>query len=234
MLKQRRRARRLFDKTALKDRLFIVFTCSTFSTFLGYIAPYFYIPTYSRDVIGTSDSLALYMLVFSTAASFFGRLGSGILAHYLGSIVTWMLCALSSGILALCWISIETKVSFIAFSILWGMHFHTPSLHQIDVEYFAVIDNLIRDRFPFRWARYPSLGRFRKYMPGSLKTRNPSRNVLERLKCRVTHWSAYRGGFAQDEKRPDGLYWCTALEWSMSHARNLLAERIVVHDGEKE
>lgn len=128
ILARPRKARRLFDKTALKDRLFIIFTCATFSTFLGYIAPYFYIPTYAKDGLGLSESTALYMLVVSIAASFFGRLGSGALAHYLGSIVTWMLCALASGILSFAWISIDTKGAFIAFSVLWG---ELPMISQV-------------------------------------------------------------------------------------------------------
>lgn len=91
--------------------------------------PYFYIPTYAKDRLGVTDSMALYTLVMSVGASFFGRLGSGFIAHYLGSIVTWMLCALASGILSLSWISIETEASFIAFSILWGMCVSNFLLH---------------------------------------------------------------------------------------------------------
>lgn len=121
MLATKRKARRLFDKSALHDKLFLLFTASTFFTFLGYIVPYFYIPTYARERLGTSDSLSLYMLVFAIAGSFFGRLTSGVIAHFLGAIVTWILCAFSSGILALCWISIEKESTFIAFSVLWGM-----------------------------------------------------------------------------------------------------------------
>lgn len=120
MLSRPRRARRLFDRTALRDKLFLIFTASTFFNFLGYIVPYFYIPTYARVKLGMSDSVALYMLIASVAASFFGRLGSGILAHYLGSIVTWGLCAMGSGVLALSWIGIDTQGGFLAFSILWG------------------------------------------------------------------------------------------------------------------
>jgi MFS family permease len=121
MLATKRKARALFDKSALTDRLFLIFTASTFFTFLGYIVPYFYIPTYARERLGSSDSLALYMLVFSIAGSFFGRLVSGVFAHYLGAIVAWILCTFASGVLALCWISIERESTFIAFSVLWGM-----------------------------------------------------------------------------------------------------------------
>jgi fucose permease len=135
ILARPRKARRLFDKSALKDRLFLIFTCSTFFTFLGYIVPYFYIPTYAKDRLGLTESKALYMLVVSVAGSFFGRLGSGVVAHYLGSIVTWMLCALASGILSLCWIRIETEAGFYAFSVLWGtlslFFFLAPSLPTI-------------------------------------------------------------------------------------------------------
>lgn len=120
MLATKRKARALFDKSALTDRLFLIFTASTFFTFLGYIVPYFYIPTYARERLGSSDSLALYMLVFSIAGSFFGRLVSGVFAHYLGAIVAWILCTFASGVLALCWISIERESTFIAFSVLWG------------------------------------------------------------------------------------------------------------------
>lgn len=120
VLATKRKARALFDKTAYKDRLFLVFTACSFSTFLGYIVPYFYIPTYARDRLGLSQSMGLYTLVMAIAASFFGRLVSGGVAQWLGPIVTWALCAFASGVLSLCWISVDTEAKFIAFSVLWG------------------------------------------------------------------------------------------------------------------
>lgn len=120
ILARPRQARRLFDKTALRDRLFLLFTATTFITFLGYIVPYFYIPTYAREKLGSSESTGLYMLVIAVAGSFFGRLGSGLMAHHLGAIFTWMMCNLASGILALCWMLIKTERALIAFSALWG------------------------------------------------------------------------------------------------------------------
>lgn len=133
VLATKRKARALFDKSALHDRLFLIFTASTFFTFLGYIVPYFYIPTYARERLGTSDSLSLYMLVFAIAGSFFGRLISGVIAHFAGAIVTWILCAFSSGVLALCWISIERESTFIAFSILWGESISFIPTHETNM-----------------------------------------------------------------------------------------------------
>ena len=119
-LKKARKARRLVDKSAFRDPLFIVFTCSSFTCFLGYIVPYFYIPTYAQDHIGVSAEFALYILVIAIAGSFFGRLTSGYVAHYVGIILTWIACAFISGILSLCWIGIKSEKSFLAFSALWG------------------------------------------------------------------------------------------------------------------
>lgn len=121
-LKRARKARKLVDKSAFQDVLFIVFTCASFISFLGYIIPYFYIPTYAQDHLGVSGDFALYILVIAIGGSFFGRLGSGYVAHYAGNMLTWIACAFISGILALSWISVKTEKSFLAFSAFWGKY----------------------------------------------------------------------------------------------------------------
>ena len=131
MLTQPRKARKLVDTSAFKDRLFILFTLSSFLTFLGYIVPYFYIPTYAQDRLGVSESSSLYILVISIAGSFVGRLVCGYVAHCVGSMLTWIVCSLVSGILSLCWISIESEKSFIVFSVLWGkLASHTTEYYK--------------------------------------------------------------------------------------------------------
>ncbi|KAF2097857.1 MFS general substrate transporter [Rhizodiscina lignyota] len=89
-LAKARTARKLFDPTALRDPIFLLFSCCTFMTFLGYIVPYFYIPSFAQDALGISASFALYILIMGVAASFFGRLAVGIIAHHLGPIFTWL------------------------------------------------------------------------------------------------------------------------------------------------
>lgn len=121
ILKVPRKARKLFDKTAWRDPLFLVFTASSFCCFLGYITPYFFIPTYAQDHLGVSQTFALYILVMSIAGSFFGRLLSGYLAHYLGANLTWIICSLLAGMMSLLWIVVDSEASFIAWSVLWGL-----------------------------------------------------------------------------------------------------------------
>jgi predicted MFS family arabinose efflux permease len=120
-LKQPRKRRALIDPSALRDPLFIMFTACSFMSFLGYSVPYFYIPTYARERLGSDESTALYMLILAIAGSFVGRLTMGVLAHYLGPIVTWGLCSVCSGITAMSWMAIENEKGFRAFSVFWGM-----------------------------------------------------------------------------------------------------------------
>lgn len=171
MLARPRRRRALFDASAVKDKLFLLFTVCTFCNFLGYIVPYFYIPTFAQEKLGSTSSVSLYMLIGALAGSFFGRIGSGMLAHYLGSIVTWGLCAFLSGILSLCWISIETQASFIAFSVFWG---------ELDFKYHR-LRLLTRQRIPVSRPRNASFCCIRKHLPGYVAAGNPSRHVVERV-----------------------------------------------------
>jgi MFS family permease len=121
ILKVPRKARKLFDASAWRDPLFLVFTASSFCCFLGYITPYFFIPTYAQDALGLSQTLALYILVMSIAGSFLGRLLSGYLAHYLGANFTWIFCSFFAGLLSLCWIAVDSEATFIAWAVLWGL-----------------------------------------------------------------------------------------------------------------
>jgi MFS family permease len=119
-LAKARSKRKLFDATALTDRSFFLFTIAAFLTFLGYMVPYFYISTFAQDALGLSQSLSIYMLVIATAGSFFGRLATGLIAHYLGPIFTWFCCVIVSGVLCLCWIAVRTQNGLIVFGVMWG------------------------------------------------------------------------------------------------------------------
>jgi predicted MFS family arabinose efflux permease len=119
-LAKARTARKLYDMTAFKDPSFLLFTACMMATFLGYIVPYFYIPTFAQDVLGISKTFALYILIMAIAASFFGRLSAGLIAHYLGPTFTWFWCAAVSGTLCLCWIPVSTQSGLIAFGVFWG------------------------------------------------------------------------------------------------------------------
>lgn len=119
-LAKARTRRKLYDAAAFKDPGFLIFTAAMFTTFFGYVVPYFYIATYAQDALGISEHFALYILVISIAASFFGRIFIGAIAHHLGPILTWSCVAAVSGIISLCWIAVRTRAELIVFAVFWG------------------------------------------------------------------------------------------------------------------
>ena len=133
-LAKARTARKLFDKTAFRDRGFLIFTASTVTTYLGYIVPYFFMTTFARDALGIKTQYASYILVISVGASFFGRLFIGVMAFHLGATVTWFLCALVSGVLCLAWIAVQDRAGLIAFSVL-PTTASCPLSHNLAVRY---------------------------------------------------------------------------------------------------
>lgn len=229
VLATKRKARALFDRTAYKDRLFLIFTCCSFSTFLGYIVPYFYIPTYATNRLGLSQSMGLYMLVMSIAASFFGRLVSGALAQWLGPIVTWALCTFASAILSLCWISIEKEANFIAFSILWG----GSLIHALkDINHMET-GLLMFYRLLLRCSGHTTVRSVRKYYSRSFTVRHTTWNELECLQRGYAHRRADCWCTAEDERRwKVELYWGSDMEWSVFNGRNGVLVRAVVCNDE--
>lgn len=120
------RPRVLFDTRALKDLPFWSFTVSNFLIYLGYLAPYIFFPTYAQTALLTSRSLGSYILMVSQAASIVGRVATTIFAHFWGSMVSWVLCGMLSGMLCLCWISADNVPRFIAFVAFYGKAISIP------------------------------------------------------------------------------------------------------------
>ncbi|KAF9891668.1 hypothetical protein FE257_003680 [Aspergillus nanangensis] len=116
----RRTTSQLLDKRALIDPPFWSFTCSNFFLYLGYMTPYYYIPTYAETYLHTSRSLGLYILIISQAASILGRVFTTAVAHHYGSMIPWIFCGSVSGVLCLAWISVDSLVGFILYAAFYG------------------------------------------------------------------------------------------------------------------
>lgn len=54
------------------------------------------------------------------AASFLGRLSAGLIAQYLGPILTWLCCVSISSLLCFTWIAVSSQNGLITFSVFWG------------------------------------------------------------------------------------------------------------------
>lgn len=114
------RKRKLFDKDALKDLPFWSYSMVTFTTFMAYLVPYFYMPAYAQSVLGVSASKASLTLIASQAASVPGRLSAALAANYFGVMVAWTGCAAISGIVCFAWIGVNSYAGFVVFCAFYG------------------------------------------------------------------------------------------------------------------
>lgn len=118
--KQRSSARKLFDKAALRDLPFVTYSLASFMIFLGYLVPFFYIPSYSQVVLKTSASTGFWALAVSSATSIAGRLGSALIAQHIGIMLSWIICCALSAALCFCWAAVRSVQSLYAFCALYG------------------------------------------------------------------------------------------------------------------
>ena len=112
--------RKLFDVAALKDIPFWSYSISNFLLFTGYLVPFIFIASYGQTELGMSESMSLTLVMIAQAASVAGRLITGFLASRIGSMLPWITCALTSGIIAVAWIGVKTEASFITIAVLYG------------------------------------------------------------------------------------------------------------------
>ncbi|GES56889.1 major facilitator superfamily domain, general substrate transporter [Aspergillus terreus] len=115
-----RQRTKLLDLRALKDPPFWSFTASNFLLYLGYMTPFYYIPTYAETKLHTTRSLGLYILIISQAASIIGRVATTTIAHRYGSMLPWIACGLVSGVACLAWLSVHSLAGFILYAAFYG------------------------------------------------------------------------------------------------------------------
>ncbi|KAF7189069.1 MFS-type transporter dbaD [Pseudocercospora fuligena] len=112
--------RKLFDRGALTDLPFWLYSSSNFLIFCGYMVPFVFIPSYGELILGISRSMSLYVSMISQASSILGRLVAGYSASRVGVMVNWITCVLVSGIVAIAWHGINSLGGFITIAALYG------------------------------------------------------------------------------------------------------------------
>ena len=84
--------RRLYDMSALTSPAWLAYTAAQTMSFWGYLVPMIYIPTFATVALRQSSQTAGWFLVAVQAASLFGRLGAGGVAHYIGPMAPLTVC----------------------------------------------------------------------------------------------------------------------------------------------
>ena len=101
-----RTTRPLFDITAWKIPVYDVFSLGLFVGFLGIFLPFFYLPVYGARVLGLEDGLAFYLVSVLNGASFFGRIGAGVVADRVGALNSMTVCMVATGLAGFGWVGV--------------------------------------------------------------------------------------------------------------------------------
>lgn len=115
-----KRKRSLVESAAFKEAPYSVFCLAMFSGYVGALAPVYYISSYVIDTHVMTARLGFYFLPILNAASVPGRIITGFLANTIGPVNMLIPTVLTTGIIALCCITIHNTGELIVFAILYG------------------------------------------------------------------------------------------------------------------
>ena len=118
---RRQKPRSLIDTSAFKELPFVVYTLALFCLYAGFWIPFFYIPSYAKTSLHTSDDLSFYMLAITNAATFFGRILPALLTKRFGAIELFIFSSVGGGILVFSWAGIYDLPGFFVFCVLYGL-----------------------------------------------------------------------------------------------------------------
>ncbi|KAM0751308.1 MFS general substrate transporter [Meredithblackwellia eburnea MCA 4105] len=108
-----------------RDKAWWSLTLCVAVSIFGYLAPYFFIVTYTRQVCTQFDpnsNLMVVPLVVMTIAGSFGRVAAGLVADQFGPLNTmWLSFFIGGASQALIWTFSNSFGSIIAFSVVYGM-----------------------------------------------------------------------------------------------------------------
>lgn len=111
----------IFDFSVMKDTSFLLWTCGSVISLMGYFVPYFFLPAYAT-YLGLSPSEGSTLVAIMSASSFIGRLLVGFIGDRIGRLnadIIWTLCCAASTLL--CWTFAYSFPVLIVYAILFGV-----------------------------------------------------------------------------------------------------------------
>ncbi|EGD85256.1 hypothetical protein H112_08987 [Trichophyton rubrum D6] len=105
--------------SSFKETPYLYLVAAGFFGFLGVFTPLFYLPIYAY-IQGAGVSLAFYLAAIFNAASFVGRVVTGILADKLGRFNMFFAATITSGLLTVCWLEVHTDAALVVFACFFG------------------------------------------------------------------------------------------------------------------
>ncbi|KAB8076711.1 major facilitator superfamily domain-containing protein [Aspergillus leporis] len=124
-LKQRlppRQSGPLVEWAAFKEPSYALFAIGMFLDFWGIYVGFFYIGSFARNIIGVSQSTSTDVLLVMNGVGLLGRLIPNLMADwYSGPLNLLIPCSLATGVVAYCWVAVNSLGGLYAFSIFYGL-----------------------------------------------------------------------------------------------------------------
>ena len=115
-----KQSRAIFDFAAFKEREYCLLCAAYFFSFMGLYFPFFYLPSFFKAALKSSDELSFYIIAILNGASIFGRITPGLFSDKYGSLNTVIPMAIIGAILEFAWIGIHNIPGAIVFVCLYG------------------------------------------------------------------------------------------------------------------
>ncbi|CAG8171206.1 unnamed protein product [Penicillium olsonii] len=114
-----KKSTRKLELTHLKKAQTLLSCLAFFFIYFGMFTPLFFTASFANSR-GFSDDLAFYTISIMNATSLVGRVLPGFLADSYGRFNICIVATISSGIIALCWSTVNTIAGLVIFSLAYG------------------------------------------------------------------------------------------------------------------
>ena len=112
----------LVEWAAFKEMPYLLFAVGMFLNFWGLYVAFFYIGSFSRNIIGVSETTSIYLLMIMNGVGLVGRLVPNLLAdQFTGPLNLLIPFSCATAIVAYCWSAVHDMSSLYAFAVFYGL-----------------------------------------------------------------------------------------------------------------
>ncbi|KAI8631700.1 MFS general substrate transporter [Xylariaceae sp. FL1651] len=112
----------MIEWAAFKEPAYVLYCVGIFLIFLGLYFAFYYIGSFSRDIIGLSYTESINLILIINGVGYVGRILPAIIADkYVGALNAITPCALGSGVLLFGWAGVHDEGGQIAFAVVYGI-----------------------------------------------------------------------------------------------------------------
>jgi MFS family permease len=112
----------IVEWAAFRETPYLLFAVGMFLNFWGLYVAFFYIGSFSRNIIGVSETTSIYLLMIMNGVGILGRLVPNLLAdQFTGPLNLLIPFSCATAIVAYCWSAVHDMSSLYAFAVFYGL-----------------------------------------------------------------------------------------------------------------